>query len=198
MPEPTITTPPSAPPAPAPATDPTNIPPAPSATPPAENPPQTPAAPSTPARPDGVSDAEWNALGDPGKAALVRIRQEAAASAAEAARLRQQIEDAGKTAEQKAADDLKAAQEAAATNAAKALRYEIAAEVGLPLALAPRLTGATREEMLTDAATLQALIPAGATPPRTPAPDPGQGARPQEPKSAADQAYEDIYGAPKA
>lgn len=197
MPEPTLT--PTAPPA-APETppaQPTTTPPAAGATPPAA-PPQTPAIPPAPARPDGVSDAEWNALGDPGKAALVRIRQEAAASAAEAARLRQQIEDAGKTAEQKAADDLKAAQALAEQNAAKALRYEIAAEVGLPLALAPRLTGATREEMLTDAATLQALIPAGATPPRTPAPDPGQGARPQEQKSAADQAYEDIYGAPKA
>lgn len=35
---------------------------------------QPPAAPAAPARPDGISEEEWNALGDPGKQAIVRER----------------------------------------------------------------------------------------------------------------------------
>jgi hypothetical protein len=59
-------------PAPAPA-------PAPAA--PAPVPAPAPAGPpQQPDRPDGISDAEWAALGDPGKAALVRERQRAAAA----------------------------------------------------------------------------------------------------------------------
>jgi len=133
-----------------------------------------------------VSDAEWSALGDPGKAALVRERAASAQATAELAALRKQIEDANKSAEQRTADDLKAAQEAAAANAAKALRYEVAAEAGIPLTLAARLTGSTREEIAADAEALKALIPAGATPPRNPAPDPGQGPRPDEPDPDAE------------
>lgn len=61
--------------------EPPNQPPA----PPGGQPPPPPAPPSPaghPAaeRPDGISDAEWNALGDPGKAALVRERQRATAA----------------------------------------------------------------------------------------------------------------------
>jgi hypothetical protein len=41
---------------------------------------QPPAAPQQPERPEGVSEAEWAALGDPGKAAIVRERQRAAAA----------------------------------------------------------------------------------------------------------------------
>lgn len=68
-----------APPAAAPA-----APPAPATPPPAGPPaPAAPAAPATLERPDGVSDAEWAALGDPGKAAIVRER--ARANAAEQA-----------------------------------------------------------------------------------------------------------------
>lgn len=172
MPEPITPTPVT--PEPAPATDPTNIPPADGATPPAD--PQ-PAAPA-PVRPDGVSDTEWAALGDPGKAALVRVRGEAAQTASELAALRKEIEDGKKTAEQRQADDLKAAREAASESAAKVLRYEVAAEAGIPLALAARLTGTTREEITADAENLKALIPAAGATPSRPAPDPSQGARP--------------------
>lgn len=56
-------------------------------------------------------------------------------------------------------------------------RAEVAAEKGLPTALAARLQGATREELAADADALKALIPAEPTGPRTPAPDPTQGAR---------------------
>ncbi|HEX5995680.1 MAG TPA: hypothetical protein VFY84_11110 [Jiangellales bacterium] len=56
-------------------------------------------------------------------------------------------------------------------------RVEIATEKGLPPALAARLQGATREELAADAEALKALIPATPDGPRTPAPDPTQGAR---------------------
>lgn len=59
-------------------------------------------------------------------------------------------------------------------------RAEVAAEKGLPAALAARLQGSTREELAADADALLLLIPAApATPagPRIPAPDPSQGAR---------------------
>jgi hypothetical protein len=59
--------PPNQPPAPAP---PAPVPPAPS----------PPAPPAAPEKPDGVTDAEWAALGDPGKNAIVRERQRAAAA----------------------------------------------------------------------------------------------------------------------
>jgi len=183
MPEPITPTPVA--PEPAPTTDPTPTAPVDGTTPPTSTP-QAPASPPTPVRPDGVSDTEWSALGDPGKAALVRERAASAQAVAELAALRKQIDDANKSAEQRAADDLKAAQEAAAANAAKALRYEVAAEAGIPLALAARLTGSTREEIAADAETFKTLIPAGATPPRTPAPDPGQGPRPIEPDPDAE------------
>jgi hypothetical protein len=42
------------------------------------NPPNPPASPAE--KPDGVTDAEWAALGDPGKAAIVRERQRATAA----------------------------------------------------------------------------------------------------------------------
>lgn len=47
---------------------------------PVNQPPPTPPAPpsppaSSPARPEGISEAEWAALGDPGKTALVRERE---------------------------------------------------------------------------------------------------------------------------
>lgn len=190
MPEPITPTPVT--PEPAPATDPTNSNPAGGATPPAPTP--EPTATPTPARPDGVSDAEWSALGDPGKAALVRVRAEAAQAASELAALRKEIEDSKKTAEQRIADDLKAARAAAAENAAKALRYEVAAQAGIPLALASRLTGSTREEIAADAETLKTIIPAGATPPRTPLPDPSQGPRPTD---TTDAEYEQFAAAMK-
>lgn len=159
--------------------------------------PETPPAGATPAPATPPSEPADEPLREPGKKALEAERTARAKAEADLAALRKQIEDASKTAEQKAADDLKAAQAEAAANAAKALRYEIAAEAGIPLALAPRLTGSTREEILADAEQLKTLIPAGATPPgpRSPAPDPAQGARPPQDKTEDDQLYESLFGA---
>lgn len=59
-----------------------------------------------------------------------------------------------------------------------AMRYDVAAESDLPLALASRLTGSTKEELVADAAKLKSLIPSQAapkppTPTAPPAPKPG-------------------------
>ncbi|HEY9475627.1 MAG TPA: hypothetical protein VIS06_17480 [Mycobacteriales bacterium] len=65
----------------------------------------------------------------------------------------------------------------AAERAAR-IRVEVAAEKGLTAAQAARLQGSSREELAADADALLALFPAQAPPgPRTPAPDPSQGAR---------------------
>jgi hypothetical protein len=54
-----------------------------------ETPPAAPAAAPEVERPDGVSDAEWAALGDPGKAALVRMKQRMSAAEQALAAVRQ-------------------------------------------------------------------------------------------------------------
>lgn len=46
-----------------------------SITPPEPTPPSPDTPPTAPQRPEGVSEEEWNALGDPGKAAIVRERE---------------------------------------------------------------------------------------------------------------------------
>lgn len=154
----------------------------------------TPTDGATPPVDPSLDDA---GLGDAGKRALAAEREARRAAEAQTAALRKQIEDATKTAEQRATDDLRAAQAEAAANGAKALRYEIAAETGLPLALASRLTGSTREELAADAETLKTLIPVGATPPRTPAPDPSQGPRPVDPAATEDAEFQQFAAAMK-
>ena len=129
---------PSTPPAPAPAPAPTPAP--------------VPAAPA----PDPAGDQQ---LGDAGLKALQAERARAAKAEADLKALQKQIEDSQKSADQKAAEALAAAQTQANEAAAKALRYEVAAEKGLDLALAARLTGSTREELEADADKLMALIP---------------------------------------
>lgn len=69
------------------------------------------------------------------------------------------IRDSQKSAEQKTAEALAAAQSEAGTFRAQALRYEVAAAKGLDLTLASRLTGSTKEELEADADALMALIP---------------------------------------
>ena len=105
------------------------------------------------------------------------------------------FEDASKTQEQKDTEAHAALEKSSAQNAAKALRYEVAAEKGIPLTAAPRLVGATREEIATDADRFLADFPnlrVSAT--RVPAPDPGQGPRPPSPHTEDDTLYESIYG----
>ena len=112
-------------------------------------------------------------LGDAGLNALRAERARAAAAEKKAADLQKQIDDSKKTAEQKAADDLAAAQRDAADARLKALKYEVAAAKGIDLKLAPRLTGATKAELEADADVLKESIPAPTG--GTPKPDRSQG-----------------------
>lgn len=121
---------------------------------------------------DHATDAEK--LGEGGKKAIQAEREARKQAEKALADLQKQIADANKTAEEKAAEALTEAQRAAAENAAKALRYEVAAAKGLDLKLASRLTGATKEDLEADAENLKALLAASAIPPG-PRPDPSQG-----------------------
>lgn len=120
-------------------------------------------APATPTEPE-------QQLGDGGLKALQAERARAAKAEADLKAYKQEIEDSKKTAEQKAADALAAAQATSSENATKALRYEVAAEKGLDLALAARLSGSTKEELEADADKLMTLIPKApeVSPPATP------------------------------
>ena len=119
------------------------------------NPPTTPPGdsadskqgePKTPAG-DSTLSADAKAAGE----ALARAEK----AEQELAALKKAAEDATKTEAEKAADALRAAQETAADATIKALKYEVAAELGIALALASRLTGKTREELVKDGETLK-------------------------------------------
>lgn len=137
----------------------------------------TPPAADLP-KPSGVTDEAWAALGDPGKRALVAEREAREQATAQAAALQKQIDDASKTAEEKAAEALAEAQQRASAAETRAAKYDAAANAGLPLELAPRLVGSTPEELAADAVNLKAQLgatPAGTPKPGTPRPDPSQG-----------------------
>lgn len=139
---------------------------------PAPDPAPTPPAPSAPEPTPPADPAPTpDPLGDAGLKALQAERTRAAKAEADLKALQKQIEDSQKTAEQKAADAITAATTVATEATAKALRYEVAADKGIDLALASRLTGSTREELEADADKLMTLIPKGqapATPPTGP------------------------------
>jgi len=106
-------------------------------------------------------------------AALAPLERLAAALAADQA-------DDGRTDVQRLTERLDSYERQIAEERQARWRAEVAAEKGLPAALAARLQGSTREELAADADALLLLIPAApATPagPRIPAPDPTQGPR---------------------
>jgi hypothetical protein len=108
-------------------------------------------------------------LGDAGKKALAAerdARKAAEKATTDALAKVKAFEDAQKTEAEKAAEALTAAQQTAAESAAKALRYEVAAEKGIPLNAAMRLTGTTREELAADADVLKGLLGTTAPGPR--------------------------------
>lgn len=101
-------------------------------------------------------DAVRNALaGERAKAAeATRRASDLEARATELAARVRGYEDRDRTVSERAAEELEQARRDAATASAKALRYEIAAEAGVPLRHAGRLQGTTREELLADARDL--------------------------------------------
>lgn len=132
---------------------------APETTPPAAAPTAAvPAPPPASSTPPATGD-QGDQLGEGGKKAIQAERDARAKAEADLKALRQEIEDSKKTAEQKAADAIQAAQATANDATSKALRYEVAAAKGLDLSLAARLTGSTKEELEADADALMALIP---------------------------------------
>lgn len=102
---------------------------------------------------------------------------------AKAARL-DEIEEASKSETQRLAD--RADAEFARAQAAEAalLRYEVAAETGVPANAMKFLTGTTREEILASAKDVLELI-GDAGKPRAPKPDPNQGRTTSEVTSPA-------------
>lgn len=101
-----------------------------------------------------------------------------------------ELEDAQKTAEQRAAEAQSAAEKRAADAESRLMRLEIAAEKGLTAAQAKRLHGATREEMLADADDFIASLPApiaGAPASRTPVEALRPGALPTPPGPSLDE-----------
>lgn len=141
-------------------------------------PPADPSAPAPEPKPD-------EPLGESGLRALQAERDARAAAERQVADLAARVksfEDANKTVEERAAEQLTEAQRAAeeaqrtaAENAAKALRYEAAAQAGLPLTAAARLQGSTLEELVADAESFKALIGVATADSKTPPPDPSQG-----------------------
>lgn len=98
--------------------------------------------------------------------------QEARAKAnAEKATKFDEFEAASKTEAQKLAERADSAERTATETAAKLARFEVAAEKGIPIELAPRLQGSTKEELLADADVL--LTQVGQTAPKPPTLDGG-------------------------
>lgn len=145
--------------------------------------------------PDPDDDEE---LGEGGKKALKSERDRRKAAEGRAKDLEKQIEDSKKTAEQLSADELKQTRDLLTAAETRAMKFEVAAEAGLELKLAARLTGATREELLEDAKSLKELV--GAKQSTNPKPDPNQGGGSHTPAkgvSAGRELHEDMRSSKK-
>lgn len=120
---------------------------------------------------------------------LARQNEARAKANAAAAQKLADIEESGKTEQQKLADRLAQAEQRAAAAESQLLRAEVASAAGVPAALAARLQGTTRAELEADAAALLTLLP-GAPPgaPKVPPVDAvaGTGSG-NAPRSAADE-----------
>jgi len=143
---------------------------------------------STP-RPEGVTDVEWSALGDPGKAALVRERQKASAAEAKVREFETRDLSELEKAQREAAEN-KAVADKATT---EALRLRLATRHGISEEDAELFLVGTDEATLATQAERVAALRGTPPEPRIPAPDPGQGARPNGPLSEDDQLYESLY-----
>jgi hypothetical protein len=124
-----------------------------------------PDTPVTDPEPKGTEDSnegEDGKLREAGLKALQKERDARKQAETKLLELQKQIEDATKTEAEKQADALKAAQSEAQAAQNKAMKFEVAAELGLDLKLASRLNGNTREELLADGETLREQI--GAAP----------------------------------
>lgn len=154
----------------------------------------SPAAPAVPA-PDEA------ALGDAGKRALDAERQarKAAEKTAADALARVKAFETEKLSDlERAQQQAKDAQEAAAKATTEALRLRLAARNGLSEEDAELFLVGTDEATLAAQAARVAALRGAQSPaqPRTPSPDPAQGARDDPQKTDEDRIYESLFGAP--
>ncbi|MGW1059345.1 hypothetical protein [Micromonospora rubida] len=140
------------------------------------------------------TQAGTDQLGDAGKQAIDRMKQERneerkarrtlEVKLAEYEKAEQAKADADKT----EAEKRQAAEQRAEQAELRALRLEVAAEKGLTPTQAKRLVGATREELEADADEIREAFPTAPAAPerKAPKPDPSQGARGGKPLSGAE------------
>jgi len=139
--------------------------------------------------------------GDAGKQAIDRMKQERNDERKARRALEAQLAEYKKAEQAKAEADKSeaerrtAAEQRAAEADLRATKLEVAFEKGLTPAQAKRLVGATREELEADADDILATFPAVATKaePKTPKPDPSQGARPDSDKGGSVAAGASLY-----
>lgn len=122
-----------------------------------------------------------------------REQEKRAKDNADAAKRLAEIEDAQKTESQKAADALTREKNRADAAEAALLRFEVAADQGVPANAIKFLTGSSREEIEASAKDVLELI-GDAGKPRSPKPDPTQGRSGTGPLSTADQFAAAIEG----
>lgn len=106
---------------------------------------------------------------------------------ADAAKRLAEMEEAQKTEQQKLTERAEAAERAAKDRDAENLRLKVAIAKNLPADLADRLRGDSEEELNEDADKLLALVKAD---PKTPKPDPAQGAKPGKPGGGLEEGRE--------
>lgn len=107
-------------------------------------------------------DVDWKAM--------ARTWEKRAKENADAASRLAEIENANKTEAQKQAEALEAALQRESAATSQLLRYEVAADKGVPPSLVRFLAGTSREEIEESAAALLEAIPgAPGSPPRAPA-----------------------------
>lgn len=127
---------------------------------------EEPTTPEVTTEPQGKEDTDWKA-----EARKWETRAKADHDAAKAWR---EYELSQKSEHEKLAEQLAAAQAEASQASTTLLRYQIAAEKGIPNDALDLLVGSTREELQTAADKLLSLI-ADQSRPKTPTPDMNQG-----------------------
>ena len=122
-----------------------------------QTPGQEPNSSTTTTEPSG-SGRSIDAFPEEAQDYIRRLRDEAARHRNEAKEARNraaQLEDQNKTEAQRQADQAAADKARADAAEARLLRFEVAAEKGIPLQLAGRLQGSTKEELSADADKLR-------------------------------------------
>lgn len=126
------------------------------------------------------ADVDWKAK--------AREWEKRAKANADAAKKLAQLQDAGKTDQQRTAEELDAARAEASQATAALLRHEVAADKDIPAKLVRFLTGSTRDEIEESADALLAALPQPARGPGRPVESLRSGATPatQEPPADVD------------